>query len=145
MRRRLSGRVVYVVSMLMFFFKQKTAYEMRISDWSSDVCSSDLATAQVLRVKEHHPDATVVIAYPAETAVFLRDAHNYCLDGPFLATSSVLDILALAQRAGGQIGRASRREGVCQNGQIAVVAGSIRTKAQTKNQGNLTRDRTTRK
>src|SRR3546814_6055228 len=29
---------VYVI----FFFKQKTAYEMRISDWSSDVCSSDL-------------------------------------------------------------------------------------------------------
>src|SRR3546814_4140971 len=29
-----------------FFFKQKTAYEMRISDWSSDVCSSDLAEAE---------------------------------------------------------------------------------------------------
>src|SRR3546814_3091781 len=29
-----------------FFFKQKTAYEMRISDWSSDVCSSDLQPAQ---------------------------------------------------------------------------------------------------
>src|SRR3546814_1291431 len=29
--------------MFFFFFKQKTAYEMRISDWSSDVCSSDLA------------------------------------------------------------------------------------------------------
>src|SRR3546814_4324157 len=29
---------------LFFFFKQKPAYEMRISDWSSDVCSSDLAT-----------------------------------------------------------------------------------------------------
>src|SRR3546814_9932393 len=29
-------------SCLFFFFKQKTAYEMRISDWSSDVCSSDL-------------------------------------------------------------------------------------------------------
>src|SRR3546814_19544811 len=29
---------------LFFFFKQKTAYEMRISDWSSDVCSSDLAS-----------------------------------------------------------------------------------------------------
>src|SRR3546814_5103927 len=28
--------------MLFFFFKQKTAYELRISDWSSDVCSSDL-------------------------------------------------------------------------------------------------------
>src|SRR3546814_6194748 len=31
--------------MYFFFFKQKTAYEMRISDWSSDVCSSDLPTA----------------------------------------------------------------------------------------------------
>src|SRR3546814_3596684 len=30
-----------------FFFKQKTAYEMRISDWSSDVCSSDLYRAGV--------------------------------------------------------------------------------------------------
>src|SRR3546814_14736424 len=32
---------VYIL-LLLFFFKQKTAYEMRISDWSSDVCSSDL-------------------------------------------------------------------------------------------------------
>src|SRR3546814_738315 len=31
---------------LVFFFKQKTAYEMRISDWSSDVCSSDLEDLQ---------------------------------------------------------------------------------------------------
>src|SRR3546814_1256735 len=31
-----------------FFFKQKTAYEMRISDWSSDVCSSDLKTLKSL-------------------------------------------------------------------------------------------------
>src|SRR3546814_4853431 len=30
------------MTLLFFFFKQKTAYEMRISDWSSDVCSSDL-------------------------------------------------------------------------------------------------------
>src|SRR3546814_8698390 len=30
---------------MFFFFKQKTAYEMRISDWSSDVCSSDLAVS----------------------------------------------------------------------------------------------------
>src|SRR3546814_6222786 len=32
-------------SRCVFFFKQKSAYEMRISDWSSDVCSSDLSTA----------------------------------------------------------------------------------------------------
>src|SRR3546814_2862118 len=31
-----------MISFFLFFFKQKTAYEMRISDWSSDVCSSDL-------------------------------------------------------------------------------------------------------
>src|SRR3546814_14237909 len=37
--------MVRVISRRFFFFKQKTAYEMRISDWSSDVCSSDL---------EHH-------------------------------------------------------------------------------------------
>src|SRR3546814_1306472 len=36
---------ILIVTLLcdFFFFKQKTAYEMRISDWSSDVCSSDLA------------------------------------------------------------------------------------------------------
>src|SRR3546814_15686256 len=34
-----------VCSLIFFFFKQKTAYELRISDWSSDVCSSDLGHA----------------------------------------------------------------------------------------------------
>src|SRR3546814_6726006 len=33
--------------LLFFFFKQKTAYEMRISDWSSDVCSSDLVQSEI--------------------------------------------------------------------------------------------------
>src|SRR3546814_4577372 len=33
-----------IICFFVFFFKQKTAYEMRISDWSSDVCSSDLET-----------------------------------------------------------------------------------------------------
>src|SRR3546814_8600386 len=42
-----------------FFFKQKTAYEMRISDWSSDVCSSDLAK----------------IVVGARSALFLPYAH----------------------------------------------------------------------
>src|SRR3546814_13669218 len=38
------GSVVFFSYLhVFFFFKQKTAYEMRISDWSSDVCSSDLA------------------------------------------------------------------------------------------------------
>src|SRR3546814_10888763 len=33
---------IFYLCLFFFFFKQKTAYEMRISDWSSDVCSSDL-------------------------------------------------------------------------------------------------------
>src|SRR3546814_5510915 len=50
--------------MLFFFFKQKTAYEMRISDWSSDVCSSDLqridaARRRIARGIEQLHDATV--------------------------------------------------------------------------------------
>src|SRR3546814_3399159 len=36
---------------LFFFFKQKTAYEVRISDWSSDVCSSDLIAAEAILVE----------------------------------------------------------------------------------------------
>src|SRR3546814_12962016 len=48
--------------MVVFFFKQKTAYEMRISDWSSDVCSSDLREARRVervvgeRGQLHRPD-----------------------------------------------------------------------------------------
>src|SRR3546814_3241399 len=38
-----------------FFFKQKTAYDMRISDWSSDVCSSDLSRCHIQRV-QREPD-----------------------------------------------------------------------------------------
>src|SRR3546814_3981939 len=41
-------RFLVIVYVVFFFFKQKTAYEMRISDWSSDVCSSDLARARAL-------------------------------------------------------------------------------------------------
>src|SRR3546814_9762845 len=47
-----------------FFFKQKTAYEMRISDWSSDVCSSDLIGAAALEALDPAPDGAI-IASPA--------------------------------------------------------------------------------
>src|SRR3546814_8038899 len=42
--------LVYIVFyfVFFFFFKQKTAYEMRISDWSSDVCSSDLGVSDAM-------------------------------------------------------------------------------------------------
>src|SRR3546814_13264859 len=62
-----------------FFFKQKTAYEMRISDWSSDVCSSDLR-AWALHVGE------VLLAVGDQLALELRarvghpDGLHYRLD-----------------------------------------------------------------
>src|SRR3546814_8645094 len=45
----------YSLLCFFFFFKQKTAYEMRISDWSSDVCSSDLEVFRRLADEILHP------------------------------------------------------------------------------------------
>src|SRR3546814_2203254 len=54
--------------MLLCLFKQKTAYEMRISDWSSDVCSSDLVPAGAaagLHAPHHVGHAEAVVEFPA--------------------------------------------------------------------------------
>src|SRR3546814_1139932 len=49
------------------FFKQKTAYEMRISDWSSDVCSSDLEDrAQGCSVPSHGPPCALLLLRQAD-------------------------------------------------------------------------------
>src|SRR3546814_3946401 len=54
--------VVVCFCIVFFFFKQKTAYEMRISDWSSDVCSSDLSatTDQIALVVTFNIIATAI-------------------------------------------------------------------------------------
>src|SRR3546814_1554569 len=46
--------LIVVLSFYFFCFKQKTAYEMRISDWSSDVCSSDLLHMGARSNFQHH-------------------------------------------------------------------------------------------
>src|SRR3546814_2209599 len=55
-----------------FFFKQKTAYELRISDWSSDVCSSDLRTGDRLyrrrRTGRSHPQVDPPAQAPPRSA-----------------------------------------------------------------------------
>src|SRR3546814_9919270 len=63
--------------MVFFFFKQKTAYEMRISDWSSDVCSSDLCGAPQVGIVMGHPAARAI---HASRGAFARDgkvAHHF--------------------------------------------------------------------
>src|SRR3546814_2208279 len=52
-----------------FFFKQKTAYEMRISDWSSDVCSSDLDALQAVIRKFSLQDIPIQCAGRTDTGV----------------------------------------------------------------------------
>src|SRR3546814_4499156 len=47
--------VCYCILVLLFLFKRKTAYDMRISDWSSDVCSSDLKRAERIDQERRDP------------------------------------------------------------------------------------------
>src|SRR3546814_9840118 len=93
-----------VVSHVFFFFKQKTAYEMRISDWSSDVCSSDLPLAHRLGVGA---------ARQAEAIFALVEAAG--LDQPRRGQVGKPDDRDRPERES-QIGRASCRERVGQYG-----------------------------
>src|SRR3546814_17083394 len=59
---------------VLFFFKQKTAYEMRISDWSSDVCSSDLMAAALRSAAAHELNVTGVAHAPAFGENYVQEA-----------------------------------------------------------------------
>src|SRR3546814_5606387 len=58
----------FVAVVLLFFFKQKTAYEMRISDWSSDVCSSDLKPRLPSQARALVPAGPAAAPAPAHAA-----------------------------------------------------------------------------
>src|SRR3546814_4937756 len=104
------------------FFKQKTAYEMRISDWSSDVCSSDLleplhrsgktqadrVAADVLAVFDDGPARRPDVA---DRIAFGRE--NPCIEA-VICVGPVKQGNIVAERH--QIGRASCRERVWPNG-----------------------------
>src|SRR3546814_16370940 len=68
-----SVHIVTVGNHSIFFFKQKTAYEMRISDWSSDVCSSDLAAAQRLRLAQSRHGDVETLPRLGKGGEFRRD------------------------------------------------------------------------
>src|SRR3546814_7012968 len=79
-----------------FFFKQKTAYEVRISDWSSDVCSSDRCTCAIVTLMQvqQRDDGALWHRWQINAGSRLRErALPYCMT---------------------KIGRASCRERVCQ-------------------------------
>src|SRR3546814_3619577 len=61
-----------------FFFRQKTAYEMRISDWSSDVCSSDLNTPHVSAAR--HAAEKIAVSSPGIlAAVAIISSWSYMM------------------------------------------------------------------
>src|SRR3546814_4313729 len=66
---------------MFFFFKQKTAYEMRISDWSSDVCSSDLLEVLVRSARPPEPGVVGDVQQPLRpgTVVARGPAREDCL------------------------------------------------------------------
>src|SRR3546814_6115660 len=106
--------------MLCFFlFKQKTAYEMRISDWSSDVCSSDLRAAdhEFFQVAEERALAMHGIKAFGFGLGEMRHARSNDLESGALDARDNLadDILGNDIRLENrEIGRASCRERVCQ-------------------------------
>src|SRR3546814_12544927 len=129
----------------MFFFKRKTAYDMRISDWSSDVCSSDLKAGsgksvllQELCAALRGAGSKVVVIVDGrsfEHAVKLQGGRfvEFTLSAGFSLNpfSMVDDARAEAceyysRHCFAQIGRPSCRDIVCQYVNISVVAVSVK-------------------
>src|SRR3546814_7846006 len=107
-----------------FFFKQKTAYEMRISDWSSDVCSSDLSINLVqglagkvagvsVMTNSGKPGGKPTIKIRGVGSINTSSDPLYVIDGIVGADPTMIDPT--------KIGRASCRERVCQYESISVL------------------------
>src|SRR3546814_5232647 len=96
---------IFWLFVFFFFFKQKTAYEMRISDWSSDVCSSDLVD-----------ESAVLVGFFPEAGDGVAARHQ-------IEDTEAAGLMDRGEGRGGarcpvkvdqKIGRASCRERVCQ-------------------------------
>src|SRR3546814_6621874 len=72
--------VFLIVCICFFFFKQKTAYEMRISDWSSDVCSSDLRLRVISKPVE---------TFDAELKTLVADMFETMYDAPGIGLAAI--------------------------------------------------------
>src|SRR3546814_8145127 len=104
---------IWCVCHVGFFFKQKTAYELRISDWSSDVCSSDLPWETLLL------SVGLYILIPLAAGALTRRALMARLfTGRVGRKAGAEDAVArftAAVKPVSEIGRASCRERVCQS------------------------------
>src|SRR3546814_11280531 len=123
--------------MLLFFFKQKTAYEMRISDWSSDVCSSDLPEQRArhrrrsLRIVGRHlvlglEQLDVVVGGLEEVDTLVAPRR--------LPPGRARDVLAPGPRRADelQLGRAPCRDRVCQSVSLSVAPVPLKNNPPTR-------------
>src|SRR3546814_926259 len=134
----------FYVLCCVFFFKQKTAYEMRISDWSSDVCSSDLrdtARAQVAQIRANLRDRVIrapfagrlgirqvspgALVTPGTVIATLDDIARVYVDFPVPETQ--MEMVAAGQRLEGT---ASAFPGRVFDGTVSVV--DVRLDAATR-------------
>src|SRR3546814_16962139 len=123
-----------------FLFKQKTAYEMRISDWSSDVCSSDLYDVQeieqfrVLRGLAYHAvrqqDPRLIGRVATASA---RISQHHLAKPRFEAVVGLAEAPGACGVQAAQLGRAACGEGVGQDVLLPGVAVTLKKKQHKKN------------
>src|SRR3546814_8545403 len=95
--------IIDIVLWFVFFFKQKTSYEMRISDWSSDVCSSDLLRPGAWT--RHRPRLALAHARLAGVTTDVAIEPMWAIEMyasrlPLGDVQQVLAVVVLAQRLG---------------------------------------------
>src|SRR3546814_9252938 len=95
--------LLFIICALFFVFKQQTAYELRISDWSSDVCSSDLGISLLINATTGFNLSYLIVLINIP----------FILIG-FTQVSKIFAVKTLAAIIALEIGRASYRERVCQ-------------------------------
>src|SRR3546814_841544 len=115
------------------FFKHKTAYEMRISDWSSDVCSSDLI-GQDLALDADALDPRGVGFARDRTDLLGERQRDGGARGRIEPDVGWLAIRVAGKHRRNEIGRASCRESVCPYVEISVVAVSLKKKLTNHSQ-----------
>src|SRR3546814_5580762 len=107
-----------MIVIFFFFFKQKTAYEMRISDWSSDVCSSDLNHANDIAEEPYGRYENIGTMPPggtiAKPSFTISPNGNVQLGPLFLMEKMEAGWHPESKNWRYKIGRASCRERVCQ-------------------------------
>src|SRR3546814_14481167 len=111
---------------------------MRISDWSSDVCSSDLAALLYQAIDGSGGYYRNPIEPSARSRMNVRfTLHDSALDATFLQGSEAAGLLSLKGHKALEIGRASCRDRVCKYVENSVVAVSLKKKQKRRRIKNL--------